>query len=189
MAEPFHHKHPYLTVLILLIILLVVTESITDWLGYRHYHGRDGSSYHGQHDDGHGRDWRDWARHHFDGDHKKGKIRGGECQEGMDRWAESLLFLGRGSETGNVVSDADWQQFRDSEIRTRFPDGFTVLDADGHWGAGSGASYSEQTKILLLLHDGSEYDIVDEIGDAYIEKFGQESAIRVDSFVCLKFMG
>jgi hypothetical protein len=183
MADPFHHKHPYLTVLMVLVTLLVVTDFISDWLWRDRHH--DGFRY--------GPVWHEWARQNLSGKdadefENKPLKRGAKCGDGLDRWAETRLFMGRGSEGGQVVSDDDFEQFLDNEIRTRFPDGFTVLDAGGHWGSEDGKRYSEQTKLLLLLHDGSKYDTVDEIGEEYLEQFDQSSVLRADGFACVKFI-
>jgi hypothetical protein len=191
MAKPFHREHPYLTAVMSIIIVLLVIDALSDRFGPNHYHshGPIGSSDHGWHDDGyrHGMAWRKWAHDLFDGENKG--MPGRHCRDGMESWAESRLFMGRGSEDGIVVSEADWEKFLDTEIRKRFPNGFTVIDVGGYWGEGAGASYSEPAKVLLLLHDGSEYDAVNEIGAAFLEQFNQSSVLRTDSFACLKFMG
>lgn len=60
MSEPFHHKHPYLTVLILLIMLLIVTDFFTDLFGrddHRHAHHGPGYHYGYHHGQSMGHDW------------------------------------------------------------------------------------------------------------------------------------
>ena len=55
------------------------------------------------------------------------------CPEGTDPFVEHQLFMGRSSESGEVVDDAAWAAFLGETVTPRFPDGLTVLDAQGQW--------------------------------------------------------
>ena len=45
----------------------------------------------------------------------------------------SLRLVGLSHEGGPPVSDEEWNAFVRAEIAPRFPAGFTILLAEGHW--------------------------------------------------------
>lgn len=64
------------------------------------------------------------------------------------------LYFGRNQPVGQV-SNQDFQLFLQNEITPRFPDGLTVLDADGQF-LGSNGIIKEKTKLLILIHSNSQ---------------------------------
>lgn len=72
------------------------------------------------------------------------------------RWVRTELYLSLGPQRPleRQVSAPRWQTFLDQEVSTRFPDGFTVLDAYGQW-RDKGATEPERlaTKVLVILHE------------------------------------
>ena len=197
MSDPFHHKHPYLTVIVLLIILLVISKFFSGMFWPRSHHdhhynhqfsGNHGHPhrYDGLHDRAeYGPRWRNWAHHHFAEGMSAPVMQ--VCRDGMQHWTESRLFLGRGSDGGVAVSDADWAQFVQEVIRPRLPLGFTVVATSGYWGEASGAFHAEQTQMLILLHDGSKDDALDEISAAYKDRYERNIVLRTDSLECVDF--
>ncbi len=91
------------------------------------------------------------------------------------------LYFGRNKPVGQV-SNQDFQLFLQNEITPRFPDGLTVLDADGQF-LGSNGIIKEKTKLLILIHSNSQEDQqeIQEIIDEYKKQFQQESVLRVTS--------
>ncbi|MBW4664334.1 MAG: DUF3574 domain-containing protein [Chroococcus sp. CMT-3BRIN-NPC107] len=91
------------------------------------------------------------------------------------------LYLGR-NKPGGQVSNQAFQQFLQSQVTPRFPDGLTVLDADGQF-LGSNGIIKEKTKLLILIHANRQEDQkeIQEIIDEYKEQFDQESVLRVTS--------
>ncbi len=69
-------------------------------------------------------------------------------------WHETSLFLGRGINTGGEVSEADWYRFLSKTVVPNFPDGFSVVDANGFWN-NAGTTEHEKSKILIILHTGT----------------------------------
>ena len=71
----------------------------------------------------------------------------------------------------------------------RFPDGLTVLDAQGQWRDSEGLVQKERSKLLLVLvppgDDGKR--LIREVSDEYKRRFGQESVLRVGSDACVTF--
>lgn len=91
------------------------------------------------------------------------------------------LYFGRNKPVGQV-SNQDFQRFLQEEVTPRFPDGLTVLDADGQF-LGSSGIIKEKTKLLILIHPNSQEDgqEIQEIIDEYKNQFQQESVLRVTS--------
>ena len=95
--------------------------------------------------------------------------------------------MGRGGDGGDAVYDTEWAQFVQEVIRPRLPLGFTVVDTSGYWGEASGAFHTEQTQMLILLHDGRKDEALDEIITAYKDRFERNIVLRTDSHECVAF--
>lgn len=95
----------------------------------------------------------------------------------------SELYFGRQKPDGSVVTDAEWRAFVVDEIATRFPDGFTVLDALGQYRMKDGQVQTEPTKILLLVHppEAAPRAAIQALRDAYRRLFQQESVLLIES--------
>ena len=89
------------------------------------------------------------------------------------------LYFGRNKPIGQV-SERDFQLFLQNEVTPRFPDGLTVLDADGQFLSSNGI-VKEKTKLLILIHASSQADQqeIQEIIDKYKQQFQQESVLQV----------
>ncbi len=70
-----------------------------------------------------------------------------------------------------------------------FPDGLTVLDAQGQWRDSEGLVQKERSKLLVVLTppDGDSTLLLNEISDEYKRRFNQESVLRVVSDACVSF--
>ena len=66
------------------------------------------------------------------------------CSGGLMPMMEARMFFGDQIAGGGMVSAAQWQQFVDSEVTPRFPDGFTVLTTLGQW-RGAGGMIARET--------------------------------------------
>ena len=111
------------------------------------------------------------------------------CPEGTDPFVEHQLFMGRSSESGEVVDDAAWAAFLGETVTPRFPDGLTVLDAQGQWRDSDGVIQQERSKLLVILAPpGSEpMRLIEEVSDEYKRRFNQESVLRVVEDTCVSF--
>ena len=109
------------------------------------------------------------------------------CGDDTEIWIESRLFMGRGGDGGDAVSDTEWAHFVQEVIRPLLPLGFTVVDTSGYWGEASGAFHTEQTQMLILLHDGRKDEALDEIITAYKDRFERNIVLRTDSHECVAF--
>ena len=99
------------------------------------------------------------------------------------------LFFGRDRANAAPVSEAEWQGFVDTSVTPRFQDGLTMFDADGQYLMDDGTLVRENSKVIILLHDGgatSSRDI-DTLREEYKQQFSQESVLRIDSPACVSF--
>jgi hypothetical protein len=95
------------------------------------------------------------------------------------------LFFGRTS-----VSDTDWQNFVDTDITDSFPDGFTILNADGAWRApGAARSMHEPSNVLLIAAPRAPAALtrVHHLIEIYKQRFHQQSVGLTVQQVCAAF--
>lgn len=106
------------------------------------------------------------------------------CSEG----AVSRLYLGQSTPAG-VVSEAQWRAFVVESVTSRFPEGFTELQAHGHWRDPRGTAIEEGTRIVEIVHRGEllSRKRVREVAADYKQRFAQQSVLitQAQSFHCL----
>ena len=72
----------------------------------------------------------------------------------------------------------------DEVVTPKFPDGLTILDADGQWRGNDGAIAREQSKVIVLLYPRKLRKAmnlkIEEIRAEYKKRFAQESVMRID---------
>ena len=99
-------------------------------------------------------------------------------------WVRTELYLGLTRPGGGVVSDGEWKDFLDTAVTPRFPDGLTVMQAQGRYRMNDQSLIVEPTGVLVILHqngaDGTN-DRIEAICADYIRTFGQESVLRTDT--------
>lgn len=91
------------------------------------------------------------------------------------------LFFGRAIPGGDEVTDAQWAAFVAEEIAPRFPQGFTIYQARGHWRGDDGMPVSEPTMVVEIVHPlaASADAAVNQIATNYRTRFRQEAVLRV----------
>jgi hypothetical protein len=94
---------------------------------------------------------------------------------------DDRLFFGRVIPGGGEVTDSQWNAFVAEVIVPRFPEGFTVWRANGHWKGDDGASVSEQTWVLEIVHrrDPAVDAKLEQIALTYRERFNQDAVMRI----------
>ena len=99
------------------------------------------------------------------------------------------LVFGLTRDDGSAIDEMDWQHFVDSAISSWFPNGFTVFDANGRWRGTEGSVASKPSRVVVLVHDGSEANLrkIDELRRIYSQRFGQQSVLRASSSVWVAF--
>jgi hypothetical protein len=90
------------------------------------------------------------------------------------------LYLGRNIDGRPGVSDAAWERFLHEVVVPRFPDGFTVLTAEGRW-RGADTTEAERSLVLEVVHagDSTANARVLEIAGEYRSRFRQQAVLRV----------
>jgi hypothetical protein len=113
-----------------------------------------------------------------------------ECRGLQKPQQVAELIFGRSIGGRIEVSEAQWMQFVDDEITTRFPDGLTVFDAAGQWrDQTSNRITREPSKIVLIVLPGKAEDLprLNEIAEAYKRSFGQQSVGMILRPACVSF--
>ncbi len=110
------------------------------------------------------------------------------CDDG-EIWTEYQVFMGRNSGDTEVVTDEAWRGFLAAEVTPRFPDGLTVLDANGQWRGDDDVILRERSKVLLILapQDGDARERIEEVADAYTSRFRQDSVLITTKDSCVTF--
>ena len=103
-------------------------------------------------------------------------------------YARTELYFGLSKPNG-VVTEEEFQNFINTEVTPRFPNGLTLLSGKGQFRDLTETLIKEGTKLLILLYTfNNESSIaVEQIREAYKKKFQQESVIRVDEIACVSF--
>ena len=112
------------------------------------------------------------------------------CPKSGQRATAELVF-GRSSDdpTHPSVSEADFTRFLDEEVSTRFPDGLTVIDAQGRWSAPAGAAVHERSKMVMIVLPGHADDRqkLDAVREAYKARYHQQSVMLMTHGDCVSF--
>ena len=113
----------------------------------------------------------------------------GGCAAGDTALVRDVVYFGRNRPDGGTVSDAEWQEFLDSVVTPKFPNGFTVVEANGQWKGRSGVVERERSAVVIFLHTGSAADqgAVAEVAGEYKRRFRQEAVLRERTPACARF--
>lgn len=113
-----------------------------------------------------------------------------DCAAGAFPMARLELYFGTQRPGGAPVTEAEWTAFLDEEVTPRFPDGLTVLTANGQWRNSMGVVTKETSAMLVILYQPSaeKEAAIEDIRAAYKDRFEQESVMRVDAGTqCVSF--
>ena len=104
-------------------------------------------------------------------------------------YSRTELFFGLSKPTHPYVNDYQFQDFMDTEVTPRFPDGLTLLSGIGQYQNESGNIVQEKSRVLILLYppSGRSSSAVDQIRTAYVNRFNQMGVLRVDGQSCVTF--
>lgn len=112
------------------------------------------------------------------------------CPAGQSAAREVRLVFGRNIAGAPGVSEADFRGFMDAELTPRFPDGLTVIDAQGQWRGASAAVEREPSKLVILVLPVGVKDAgakLEAARAAYKVRFRQESVMILSQPVCAGF--
>jgi hypothetical protein len=92
------------------------------------------------------------------------------------------MYFGLNMPKGRV-SEAQWQKFVSDEVTPLFPEGLTVLQAQGQWQKSDGGIEREASRVLEVLHTDAAYAnrAAQFIAQRYKQQFQQESVLRTSS--------
>ena len=104
-------------------------------------------------------------------------------------FVRSELYFGTARAGMADVSPADWQKFVDEVITPRFPNGLTILDGAGQWRMSDGSLAKEKSHLVIVVHSPTAHETqkLDEIREAYKQRFNQEAVLEIDEDVRIKF--
>lgn len=110
------------------------------------------------------------------------------CATGARPMVSDWLYFGTARPAGKVSAD-DWQDFLQSTVTPRFPNGFTVVNANGQWKSSGGPIIREATYLLNVLHAGDERaeSGIRDLMAAYKTRFQQEAVLRSRQQTCASF--
>ncbi len=93
------------------------------------------------------------------------------------KWNRYELYMGQTYQDGKKqVSSERFQVFLSKQVTPKFSDGYTIFDAQGFWGGKKGLTYSERSKVLMIVSEDKDAEQrVDEIAKAYKDIFKQEA--------------
>jgi hypothetical protein len=113
---------------------------------------------------------------------------GDDCAVGSEQ-SRTELFFGLDRENAAPISESEFQNFVDTSVTPRFKDGLTLFNANGQYLMDNGTLVHENSKVIVLLHDGSAAHSkdIDIIREEYKSRFNQESVLRIDSPSCVAF--
>jgi hypothetical protein len=111
------------------------------------------------------------------------------CPNGGYRQTAELVF-GRVSSDGKAgVSEVEFAKFLDGEVSPRFPQGMTVIDAEGRWTPPAGSMIRTPAKMVMIILPGNADDAkkLDAVRVAYKTRFHQPSALLMTTGDCTSF--
>jgi hypothetical protein len=103
-------------------------------------------------------------------------------------FTRTTMYFGLTRSTG-MVSETEWQAFLNENVTPRFPDGLTVLEADGQYRQSDGTIVRERSKVLVIFHDQkpATRQALETLVVRYKETFAQESVLWESTRVCAAF--
>ncbi len=114
------------------------------------------------------------------------------CRSGDpgDAFARTDLYFGLSRSDGPPITARHFDRFVDRVVTPRFPDGLTVLAADGQFKDSTGTIVEEGSRVIILLHPAGDPYIsakIEQIRNRYKHRFHQESVLRTDDISCVSF--
>ena len=99
-----------------------------------------------------------------------------QCPEGLEPATEYRLYFGLTDSSGEMISQENWQNFVDTAVTPRFPDGLTILEAYGQWQPPSGDLIRESSRVLVVgvpdSWEGDAWTLMGEIRDEWNGRYG-----------------
>jgi hypothetical protein len=100
------------------------------------------------------------------------------CLAASEKPTAELLF-GRVAGGAPSVSEQEFRRFIVREVSPRFPDGLTVMNANGRWAPPAGSAIGERPKLVMIVLHGAADDQAKlaAIRAAYVAQYHQQSVL------------
>ena len=110
---------------------------------------------------------------------------------GADRvpMVQTELYFGMKGPQGQLIADSSFRMFVEEEVSSRFPQGYTLRQAEGQWQMADGMLVSEPSRLLTLVHPRNRFHSlqIDTIANRYCHQFQQEAVMRISRKVHAAF--
>jgi purine-nucleoside phosphorylase len=103
-------------------------------------------------------------------------------------YVRTEIFFGT-TRNGQSIDAKEWKSFLDSHITPAFPEGLTVVDAQGQWRNSKGALITEPSKVVVLIYSPGKDKAaaIKSIVEKYKALYGQESVLEATAPVTASF--
>jgi hypothetical protein len=111
------------------------------------------------------------------------------CPTGTDVWQRLELIFGRDIQGGGRVGDKQWRSYVQQVLSPAFPDGLSVIEAEGRGITATGRAYVEDSFVVLIYvpADSDPAERIDAVVNDYKTRFQQESVLVTENPSCLAF--
>jgi hypothetical protein len=101
----------------------------------------------------------------------------------------SRIYCGLSRPTGEPVTDDDLDAFVADVLSHEFPDGFSVIHAQGGWSdLVTGRTIREPAAILEVAHGPADMARVNAVARAYKALFGQQAVMIAQAPINVQFV-
>jgi len=97
------------------------------------------------------------------------------------------IVFGRVSPGAPGVSETQFARFLRQEVDPRFPDGLTVVDAQGRWTPPAGSAIRDPSKVVTIVLRGGpdERAKLEAVRAAYRRRFHQDAVLMLADTGCI----
>jgi hypothetical protein len=102
------------------------------------------------------------------------------------RMMETELYFGQTRPNGSIITEAEWNQFKDTQLSKVFKEGSTIINATGNWyDPESHKLITEPTYVVIYFYKRSPAisKQIDNLRTIYKNLFQQQAVLRVDKKV------
>ena len=104
---------------------------------------------------------------------------------------ETNLYFGQSKPGGGMITEVEWNRFKEEYINKVFKDGYSVVSATGNWYDTAARKMITEPSYMVTCDYRSSRALsnrIDSICYWYKTLFMQEAVLRVDKKVKLRFL-
>lgn len=108
------------------------------------------------------------------------------CSCTVSNMVQTDLYFAQKRPDGSLISEADWQRFRNNQIAKVYKEGCTVINASGNWfDPDTHQLITEPAHLVIYYYKKSaqKSQQIDSLRYWYKQLFQQQSVLRVDKKV------